>query len=254
MDAFQAIFLGVVQGLTEFLPVSSSGHLVFFQKFFGIQEAPVFFDTMLHGATLVAVVFYLKKELIDILLNIKKNQKIIYLLIIGTLPAVLAGFFLRDLIEKSFNSVWMLSLGFFITGAMLLITKFFNGEGKNLTGIGKLDALIIGVFQALSILPSISRSGSTISSGIFMGIDRASAFKFSFLLSIPVILGAMVLQIFDISRISGSEITYSFIGFLPAMLLGFWSLRFLDKYMANKKFSLFGYYCLVLGVICLVLI
>ena len=254
MDIIQAIFLGIVQGLTEFLPVSSSGHLVLFQKVFGFKEAPVFFDTILHGATLAAVIFYLRKDILDIIKDIKNSQKIIILVALGTIPAVFFGLFFRDTIEKSFNSVWLLSAGFFITALMLFATKFLKENGKNITGISWIDSLVVGVFQALSILPSISRSGATISSGIFMGIDRRSALKFSFLLSMPAILGAIVLQVFDINGVSSGEIFYSIIGFFPAMFLGFWSLKFLDKYMANKKFSLFAYYCLVLGFLSLIFI
>lgn len=254
MDIFQSLFLGAVQGLTEFLPVSSSGHLVLFQKIFGLKEAPVFFDTMLHGATLAAVIFYLRKDILDILKNIQKNKKIIILIVLGTIPAVLFGLFFKDAIEKSFNSSWLLSAGFFATAGLIFLTKFFMAKGKDFSGIKRLDALIVGVFQALSILPSVSRSGATIASGIFMGIEKQAALKFSFLLSIPAILGAIVLQVSDINKVSSGEIFYSAIGFLPAMLLGFWSLKFLDKYVATAKFSLFAYYCVFIGILSLIFI
>jgi len=253
MTIIESIFLAIVQGLTEFLPVSSSGHLVLFQKIFGMKEAPIFFDTMVHGATLVAVIFYLRKDLLDILFNFKKNIKLIAYLIIGTLPAVFFGLFFKKFIEQTFDSLLFLSLCFFITAIILFITKFFKEEGRDISQMSWKDSLMIGIFQAVSILPSISRSGATIASGIFQGLDRKTALKFSFLLSIPAIAGAIVLQIFNISNVSSNEIYSSLWGFFPALIFGFLSLNFLDKYMANKKFSVFAYYCLFLAIISLAL-
>lgn len=253
MTIVESIFLAIVQGLTEFLPVSSSGHLVLFQKIFGMQEPPIFFDTMVHGATLAAVIFYLRKDILDIIFNLKRNLSLVTNIIIGTLPAVFFGLFFKDFIEKTFGSILLLSLCFFITALLLFLTKFFKEEGKDISQVRAKDSFIIGVFQAASILPSISRSGATIASGIFQGLNRKSALKFSFLLSIPAIAGAMVLQILNIGNVSSNEIYSSLWGFFPALIFGFISLKFLDKYMANKKFSLFAYYCLFLAVVSLVL-
>lgn len=255
MTVFESVFLGIVQGLTEFLPVSSSGHLALFQKLFGLPEAPIFFDTMLHGATLIAVVFYLRKDLLNIFKNLKENVKLIILLIIATLPAVFVGFFLKGIVEESFNSGLWLAIGFLITAIIIYFTKFFKEiAGKSFEKINFKDSIFIGVFQAFSIFSSISRSGATISSAIFSGIERRAALKFSFLLSIPAILGAIVFQIFDIKNVSNSELFYSLIGFLPAMIIGFLSLKFLNKYMSNNKFSLFAYYCLAIGLITLIFV
>jgi undecaprenyl-diphosphatase len=254
MNFFEAIFLGLVQGLTEFLPVSSSGHLAFFQKIFGLAQAPIFFDTMLHGATLLAVIFYLRNDLLGIIRNIKGNLRLILLLLVATLPAVFVGLFLRAATEESFNSGFWLGVGFLITAFIIYITKFYKDIGKSFEKINFNDSFWVGIFQALSIFSSISRSGATISSAILVGIDRKAALKFSFLLSIPAILGAIILQISDIKNVSGSEIYYSAIGFLPALIFGFLSLKFLDKYIANKKFSVFAYYCLAIGLITLIFI
>ena len=253
MNILESIILGVVQGITEFLPISSSGHLVLFQKIFGINEPPIFFDTMVHGATLAAVIFYLRKDLVNILLNIKKNTKLIVFLIIGTLPAVFVGLFLKEEIEKTFDSLLLLSVGFLITAIVLFLTRFFSEKGRDMEKLNWKDSLVVGVSQAFSILPSISRSGFTISSGIFMGLDRKTALKFSFLLFIPVIAGAVILQMFDIGSVSLNEIISSVIGFFPALIFGFLSLKFLDKYMASKKFSLFASYCLFLAIISLII-
>ncbi|MEK7664809.1 MAG: undecaprenyl-diphosphate phosphatase [Patescibacteria group bacterium] len=254
MDIFQSVVLGAIQGITEFLPISSSGHLVLFQKFFNLKEPPIFFDTTVHAATLLAVVFYFRKDIFEIVFNIKKNAKLIFYLALGTLPAAAFGLLFKSQIEKSFNSVFLLSTGFFITAVIIFITKFYKKTGKSIEQLNWLDSLIVGIFQAVSILPSISRSGATISSAIFMGADRNTAFKFSFLLAVPAIFGAMVLQIFDINEVSQNELLASVAGFLPAMIFGFLSLKFLGKYMANDKFSLFAYYCLFLGFISLLLV
>ena len=254
MDIIQSLILGIVQGMTEFLPVSSSGHLVLFQKLFGLREAPIFFDTLVHLATLLAVVFYLRKDIINILMNLKRNANLIICIIIGTLPAVAFGLFFKKEIEATFDSLPLLSAGFFVTAILLFLTKFFKEGEKDLSKINWIDSLLIGVFQAVSILPSISRSGSTISAGLFRGIKREDAFKFSFLLSIPAIFGAMVLQIFDFdwNNLDGGFLV-NFIGFLTAAIFGFLSLKFLEKIAVKGKLYYFATYCLILAILVLFL-
>jgi undecaprenyl-diphosphatase len=250
MDITQSILLGIVQGLTEFLPVSSSGHLVLFQKLFGFQEAPIFFDTLVHFATLLAVVFYLRKEIWQILTNLKKNLNLIWLLILGTLPAVVFALLFKDYIESTFNSLWMLSVGFFITAVLLFATKFIGSGKKDMQKINWVDSLIIGILQAVAILPSISRSGATISSALYRDIKREDAFKFSFLLSIPAIAGAMVLQVFDFnpSNLNGGFWPNA-LGFVMATIFGFFSLFLLEKIAQKGKLHYFAIYCFALGVI-----
>jgi undecaprenyl-diphosphatase len=252
MDITQSILLGIVQGLTEFLPVSISGHLVLFQKFFGFQEAPIFFDTLVHFATLLAVVFYLRKEIWGILINPKKNINLIWLLILGTLPAVIFALLFKDYIENSFNSLWMLSVGFFVTAVLLFATKFIGEGKKDMQKISWVDSIVIGIFQAVAILPSISRSGATISSALYRNIKREDAFKFSFLLSVPAIAGAMVLQIFDFdpANLNGGFWPNA-LGFIFAAIFGFLSLFILEKIAQKGKLYYFAVYCFVLGVIIL---
>jgi undecaprenyl-diphosphatase len=252
MDIIQAIILGIVQGITEFLPVSSSGHLVLFQKLFGLKEAPIFFDTLLHFATLMALIFYFRKEIVDILVNFKKNINLIWLFILGTLPAVIFVLLFKDQVEESFNSVWMLSAGFLITAALLFATKFLREGEKDLHNISWLDSIIIGIFQAISILPSISRSGATVSSALYRNIKREDAFKFSFLLSIPAILGAVVLQIFDFNwqKLNGGILPNT-LGFLAAAIFGFLSLKLLERIMVKGKLYYFAIYCFALGLVIL---
>jgi undecaprenyl-diphosphatase len=224
------------------------------QKFFNITEPPIFFDTLIHFATLLAVVFYLKKEIWQILsgLNKRENQKIVGFIILATIPAVIVGFLIKDNIEGVFNSLSLLSITFLITAVILFATKFFENGQKNITNIGWLNSLFIGMFQALAILPGVSRSGSTISAGLFTGLKREKAFKFSFLLAIPVILGAMILQIFDFSwsNLNGGFLL-NFTGFLTAVIFGFISLKILEKITAKGKLHYFAFYCLALSIIIL---
>jgi len=254
MDIFQSIFLGIIQGITEFLPVSSSGHLVVFQKIFGFVEPPIFFDTLIHFATLIAVVFYLRKELLALLKSIKEkeSQKIIGLIVLGTIPVVIVGFLIKDEISHIFNSFNLLGFSFLITSLILFSTMFFKNCVKDIKNLNWLDSLFIGVFQALAILPGISRSGSTISATLFRGAKREDAFRFSFLLAIPAITGAMVLQIIQIDQ---SFINNGFFanlaGFLSAMVFGLISLKILEKITVKGKLHYFAVYCLVLGLIIL---
>lgn len=255
MDIFQSIILGIVQGITEFLPISSSGHLVLFQKLFGMQEPPIFFDTLIHFATILAVVFYLRKEIWSILkgLNRKENQRLVTMLFLATIPAVIVGFSIKDEIDEIFNSLSLLAISFLITSFILFLTKFFEKDKKDMVKITWVDSLFVGIFQALAILPGVSRSGSTISAGLFRGLDRISAFKFSFLMAVPVILGAMVLQLayVDINSMQNNLIQ-NFLGFTAALISGFLSLKLLEIITVKGKFHYFSFYCLALALVILI--
>lgn len=250
MDLIQAVILGAVQGITEFLPVSSSGHLVLFQKLFSIKEPPVFFDAILHFASLLAVLFYFRKYLASIL----KDARVLSLIVIGTVPVVIVGFLIKDKIEQVFNSLLLLSFSFLITSLILFSAAFFKKQEKNISAINWKDALFIGIFQAIAILPGVSRSGATISAGIFRKMDRESAFRFSFLLFIPAILGAMVLQVFELDNsLTSYEAKIFFAGFLASLIFGILSLKLLERVLIKGKFSFFAVYCFILGVLILIL-
>lgn len=254
MDIIQSIILGVVQGITEFLPISSSGHLVLFQKLFGVKEPPIFFDTLIHFATLIAVIFYLRKDITTMIKNIKQKetQKLVALIVLGTIPAVIVGFLIKDNIEQVFSSLTLVSVSFLVTALILAITKFFENGQKYLKNITWFDALFVGIFQALAILPGVSRSGSTISAGLFRQLKREDAFRFSFLLFIPVIFGAMVLQITEVDFVSlQNNIIVNLAGFIVALLVGLVSLKILNIIMSKGKIHYFALYCLALGLITL---
>lgn len=266
MDIIHSLILGIAQGITEFLPVSSSGHLVLMQKFFNIKEPPIFFDTLVHFATLMAVIFYLRKEILSIIKNInpvrngasdgvkeKNTQKLLALIVLATIPAIVIGFLLKDSIEGIFNSVGLLAVTFLITALILFITKFFENGQKQMEELSWFSSLLVGVFQALAILPGVSRSASTISAGLFSGLKREEAFKFSFLLAIPVISGAMVLQLFNFnwSNLNGGLIP-NFTGFFAAAISGFLSLKILEKITTKGKLHYFAIYCFLLGLAILI--
>lgn len=254
MTLIQSIFLGILQGITEFLPISSSGHLVLAQKFFNFQTPPILFDALIHLGTTIAVIIYFWKDLLNILLNLKnkENQKLILFIIIGTIPVVIVGLLLQDSIERIFNSFFMVGISFLITAAILSATIFVKNPSKNIEKMNWRDALFIGFFQAVAILPGVSRSGSTISSAIFRKIDRQAAFKFSFFIAIPAVLGAVILQIVDLkNQQNGNDSLICFVGVVAAIFSGLLALKFLNKVLLGKKFYLFAIYCAILGIVVL---
>jgi len=254
MGIIQSIILGLVQGLTEFLPVSSSGHLVIFQKLMGLKEAPIFFDTLIHLGTLTAVVFFLRREIVAILRTLadKGTQRLIFNLVLATIPAVAAGLLLRDIIGEVFNSLTIVGFGLLFTSLILFLTKFAKKK-KEIGQLSWVDSLFVGIFQAFSILPGVSRSGSTVSAGLYRGLESESAFRFSFLMAIPVILGAGILQIGDIqSNFSSASLISNLIGFVVSVVAGFLALGILEKIMLRGKVHYFSIYCLILGVLVII--
>jgi len=253
MSWFQVFFLSIVQGLTEFLPVSSSGHLVLFQKIFGLRP-PVLFDVFVHVGTLGAILFYFRKELNKLIKGIfkKDNKSLCFLLliIIGTIPAVIVGLLLEKKIELVFDSFRLVGISLLITSLLLFLTNIFKDKLKKtkITSSNWKDALFIGVFQALAILPGISRSGATISAGLFRKFGRDLAFKFSFFLAIPAIIGALILQIPDLINSSIYLINQALIGMIIAGIVGFFALKILKRFLVSSRLYIFAIYCLFLGV------
>ncbi len=240
-----AVFLGVVQGLTEFLPVSSSGHLVLLQKVFGLTEPPVFFDTMLHLGTLLAVVAFFGREVIGEIGDSGAVRKII----IGTAPLVVLGLLVQPFVKEIFGSLLVVGVGYLITAALLFWSKSFSIGQKKFTGLTPRQTLLIGGFQAVAIFPGISRSGATIVEGLAQKLSREEAFKFSFYLSVPAVLGANILQLKDLSNIN--FLPQSFLGMMAAFVVGYFSLKLLQKVLIAGKLYYFSAYCLLAGLISL---
>jgi undecaprenyl-diphosphatase len=257
MSILQALILGIVQGITEFVPVSSSGHLVLLQKIFKIDEPAMIFDTMVHVGTLIAVMAVLWREIWDILRKI--IQPLTLYLIIATLPAVIFALVFNDFIKNTFDSGFFLGFSFLITAVLLMGAEFFRSKtskmSKNKDSMNWFDALIIGLFQAVGILPGISRSGATISGALFRRLDRDFAARFSFLLSIPAILGALVFQLKDFAKGGIPESIGAvpiIVGTLSAAITGFFAVKFMLKIIRERSLALFSIYTGVLGVLVLI--
>ena len=272
MDIIQAIILGIVQGLTEFLPVSSSAHLVFVPEILKVQSSLVF-DTILHVGSLVAVVIYFWKDIIHMLksffsslMDIPRRQfregikedkfkKLAWFVIIGTIPAGLAGVLFKDTFEALFNDVFIVGFFLIITGFLLWGSEMMSRRVNNKTSLKEMsvkNSILIGIAQAFAIAPGISRSGATISAGLFLGIERELAARYSFLLSIPAILGAALVQMKDISTIDVSA-TVFIAGFIAAAVTGYIAIKIVLKLIQEKNLLIFAYYCWIIGPIAMIL-
>jgi undecaprenyl-diphosphatase len=252
----QAIILAIVQGVTEFLPISSSGHLVILQKLFNFSQPPVLFDILVHVGTLGAIIFYFKKELIMLTKKIIKKEKtelnISLMIAIGTLPAAIIGIFLQGYIIQIFNSLKLVGISLLITAGFLFSSKFIKIPRKDFKYLNWKDALFVGFFQALAILPGVSRSGSTIVAGLWRDLERRPAFLFSFYLAIPAILGALILQIPDLIYRPHFYVNEGILGMIIAGIIGYFSLGILEKSLKSAKLYWFGFYCLIAGVLILI--
>ncbi|MDD3852621.1 MAG: undecaprenyl-diphosphate phosphatase [Syntrophomonadaceae bacterium] len=255
MTTLEALLLGAVQGLTEFLPVSSSGHLVIFQHLLGISEPPLTFDILVHIGTLVAVFIAFRDDIITILR--KPFSRFTYLLIVACIPAALAGYLLAPIFEASFSSLLVVGIGLLITGTLLKLSENLanrNIIAKEVPETRYRDAIFIGILQAFAIFPGVSRSGSTIAAGLIAGLDRNFAAHFSFVLSIPVIMGAAVFQLKDAfsSGIPQQLIIPYLLGPIMAAIFGYVAITVVLDLVRKGKLSVFSYYCWALGAIVLV--
>ncbi len=260
MEILKAIFLGVIQGATEFLPISSSGHLVIASELLNFQEQGVVFDVMLHLGTLFSVCIFFKA---DIFLMIQAlfafSQKKLddrlreyfywdLYVIIATIPAVIVGLFFKDYIEQAFHSVLLVYCMLIVTGLLMIFTGKINDDGGKL---GPKNAFIIGCAQAFAILPGISRSGSTIFTGMLLGIEREKVARFSFIMSIPAILGATVLQISSVLAEPSTMNSISCIvaGTIAAAVTGYFAILLLMDLLKRNRLPLFGYYCFLVSAL-----
>ena len=283
MSLVKAALFGALQGLTEFLPVSSSGHLAVFHELFGAAvESMVPMGVIAHVGTLLAVLIYFRKDLVmfarvlspkalssvvrrpsQLLIALPPKdehngllyQRILAMIVVGTLPAAVMGLAFKDTIERAFASVKVVGAMFLVTAVVLLLTRLAHQGERTVWHTWLLSALLIGIAQALAITPGISRSGLTIAAGILLGLRRDFAARFSFLLSIPAIAGAFVLEFGDIAhavRTQGaSEMTLIF---LAALSIGYLSIAVLLRIVSRGRLHLFGLYCLAAGVLTLCLV
>ena len=253
MSVFQAALLGLVQGLCEFLPVSSSGHLVLLQNIFGIEEGALFLDTMLHLATLFAVVWVFRKTLWQMLR--RPFSKYPMYIVLATVPTVIIALLFQDTVENSFSGEF-LGFGFLVTALVLSLTEWLSGRPHKNRGLGEMgpgQALFIGCAQGVALFPGISRSGMTIAGGLSMGLERGFAAEFAFLMSIPAILGATVLQVKDAvtAKSLSIEVFPVIVGMVVAFFAGLFAIKWMLSIVRKGKLRYFAVYTAVLGLLVL---
>ncbi|MBD3403294.1 undecaprenyl-diphosphate phosphatase [candidate division GN15 bacterium] len=251
MTFLDAIILGILQGLTEFLPVSSSGHLVLAQALLEVEEPGVSFEVLMHLGTLLSVLVYFRSRIYDLIRSIfvsamTEERRIVLFLIIGTVPAGLAGVLLKDFFERAFGDPAMTSVMLFVTGALLLLTRFIRKADQPIK-LG--NAILMGIGQAMAIMPGISRSGATIATGMIAGVNPAKAAEFSFLLAIPAIAGATVLQADQLMAMNTANLAIYFTGALMSFLTGLGAVYGVLATIRRGKFDYFAYYCFAAGAL-----
>ncbi len=259
MNWLEAAFLGLVQGASEFLPISSSGHLVIVQGLLGVDAANIYLEVALHFGTLLAVIVYFRRDLLDLgqgtlryLLGQRdsaaaENFHLLVFLILGTIPVAIGGLLLKDWFERAFDSPLLTGIMLLVTALVLLGTRLVRLPSGR---IGHSKALLIGLAQLAAVLPGISRSGATISTAIYLGVQPLRAARFSFLLSIPAVTAAFLMKLLDFleTPAAAGELTAYGIGALVSFLVGLLALHYLLRLIASRRFHLFGWWCLIAGV------
>lgn len=270
MNSIEAIVLGAIQGLTEFLPVSSSGHLVLFQNLFGLQEPELLFDICLHVGTLLAVLIVFYREILEILKALFQipgrmktaggfmqlcqadpSIRMALLIVVGSIPTAVIGLLFKEITDQLFGSITVVGCMLLVTGTILWLTRRIRGEGRSVGQATLRDALIIGTVQGLAILPGISRSGSTIATALFLGVDRKLAGRYSFLLSIPAIVGALILGLDTPELHTAIPMGTIIAGSVISALVGWFALVVLLRVVDRGQLHRFAPYCWLVGIITL---
>ncbi len=257
----QAAILGFIQGVTEFIPVSSSGHLVVFQHLFGLKEPQLFLDVMLHLGTLLAVLIVFRTDLLQLIRSIwqrvstgeidsgDQSLRLLVLLILASIPVAIIGLVFKDDVEAIFASPLYVGIAFIITGLILWLSQFARQATKHTGHTTLVDALLIGCGQAMAIIPGISRAGTTISIALLLGLNRKLATKFSFLLAIPAIIGATFLQWQHAPMASLEQWPTILVATGIAAVSGYVALRLLIRLVTDGNFSKFAFYCWGIGIL-----
>jgi len=260
MNIFQSFLLGIIQGLTEFIPVSSTAHLLIMQKIFNIpaDNAMFSFLVIVQLGTIVSLFAFYWKDLISILkatLNFKREtpeRDLGIYIIVATIPALIVGYLLKDAIETLFKQPMLeASIRLFSAALLLTLAEWLTKKSRNLESMTWLDALIVGLFQIIAVFPGASRSGSTISGGMFRGFDRPSAARFAFLMSVPVMLAAGGYQTLDMIKMPnlGEFLPLLAVGFVTAAIVGWFAIKWLIGYLSQHSLYIFAAYCAVVGTI-----
>jgi undecaprenyl-diphosphatase len=265
MTILQSIILGIIQGLTEFLPVSSSAHLVIFPYIFNweypAQDAFIF-DVLVQMGTLIAVIVYFWKDLYKIIFSVlqsishrnllfDQDSILGWMIFLSTIPAVIFGLILADVVERAFDSPRMTATFLLVTATFLILAERIGKRSRNMNSINWVDSLIIGLFQALALFPGISRSGSTITGGMLRNLDRQSSARFSFLMSVPVMIAAGTLAVVDLFQMSNSfeQIPILVVGLITSAIVGYLAIRWLLSYLTSHTLYVFAGYCIVLSAV-----
>ncbi|MEW6356142.1 MAG: undecaprenyl-diphosphate phosphatase [Planctomycetota bacterium] len=270
MEILKTIFLAVVQGLTEFLPVSSSGHLVLFGRALHVEAPGLFLDLALHVGTVLAVMVVYRQEIWEIVRDFlalffrrnwreNPNARFAVAIVVGSVPTAIIGLAFEHVIQRMFERLDVVGAGLIVTAAALWLTKFSKAKEGGAGRVGVLQAVLIGVAQGIAVIPGVSRSGATISCGLLLGVDRETAARFSFLLSIPAILGAAV---WEASWAAAQEASGAardvawlplLIGIMVSFAVGYLALKLLLRFVKRGKLHVFAYYCLPAGLLALAL-
>jgi undecaprenyl-diphosphatase len=266
-----AIIIGLVQGLTEFLPVSSSGHLVISQQLLGIKMPGLTFEIFLHFGTLISVFWVFRERLFNIIMSFvalfSKNEWSKFsgsgdrwfglLLIVGSIPTAAIGFLVKGHVEEAFSSPTFVGVALLFTGVLLWVADTLPGGNKDIHKTTVWDALLIGTFQGLAVFPGISRSGSTISGALFRNMDKRTAAEYSFLLSVPAILGATLLEVFDLIQVNAGvahDWLFYLLGVVASAVAGIFAINIFIKLLVKNKLRYFSVYVWIVGILVIIIL
>jgi len=254
MNIIEALLLGLLQGLTEFLPVSSSGHLVIAQHFLGVKQPGVTFEVMVHFGTLLSIIWVFKKDLTALVRGFlyEAEQKRLFLfLIIGTIPTALMGFFLSSFFLQIFESPFLVGIMLLVSGVIVFSISGVQIKTKDIKKMTVWDAVTIGIFQGIAIIPGITRSGSTILGALWKGLNRETAVKYSFLLALPAIAGATFLEFLEWLKTGGSSefLITNLLATIVAFISGVFAITVFIKLLERGKFYYLAYYCWIVGTL-----
>ncbi|NLC70952.1 MAG: undecaprenyl-diphosphatase UppP [Desulfuromonadaceae bacterium] len=255
MSIFHAVLLGLLQGLTEFFPVSSSGHLAIVQHFLpGFQQPGVLFDVMLHMGTMLAVILYFRREILRLAISPFRRdeesriyRRLLALLILGSLPTAVIGLTFKDFFVSMFENIAAVALMLLVTGLLLFLSERLRRDGRREDRLTWSDAVFVGIAQGCAVMPGISRSGATISTLLIKGVEGETAARFSFLLALPAVFGAGLLSLRDASQVAAAEIPAYFLGAAAAFVVGFFSIHFLLGVIRRRRLIGFAVYCWLVG-------
>lgn len=259
MSFLEAIIIGIIQGATEFLPISSDGHLVLLPTIFDLPQPDLVLIGLVHAGTLLAIISYFWRDILAIVKGVinglvrrdpfgEANSRLGWLILLGSIPAAIIGLGLKDFFEEQFTNPTVAAAGLLVTAAFLVIGELLRKGTKTIEQLSWADSLLIGLFQTLALLPGVSRSGSTIASGLWRGLDRPAAARFSFLVGLPAIAGAGLLSILDIFGANGSESWAIYLAaFAAAAITGYFCIAFLLNWVKRHSLYPFAIYCALFG-------